>query len=195
MKWVGPLLWGALILIPAPALGAQSAELAVVVLEGGGALNSIDARRAREPVVRVERGGSPVAGAVVHFILPARGPGGSFANGEMSYTATTGEDGIVKARGLRPNRTAGAFEIRVTASHGGETASAIVRQINVASAEDRGGRSRKYLWLGVIGGAALGGALAAVLGGSEAPASPRPGIVPAGGTTVSPGTPNLGPPN
>lgn len=193
MNGVGPLAWSALIFTF--ALPAQTADLSVAILEGDGALNSVDARRAREPVVRVERGGRPVAGAVVHFILPAQGPGGSFANGEMSYTASAGEDGVAVARGLRPNRIAGPFEIRVTASEGGETATAVVRQTNVASAEERGARSRKYLWLGVIGGAAAGGILAAMLGGgSEAPVS-RPGALPGGGTTVAPGPPSVGPPN
>lgn len=170
---------------------AQTPAIRLAVLEGHGALNSVEARRAKEPVVRVEdREGRPVAGAVVHFILPVQGPGGVFADGEMSLTATTGADGVVTARGLRPNRSAGPFEIRVTASAKGETATAAIRQINVASAETGRSSSRKYLWLALIGGAAVGGVVAATRGGGaaqSAAASP-------GGTTVSPGVPTFGPP-
>src|SRR3954470_17254611 len=98
---------------------ASAAEpIKVVVMEGDGAINNIRLQRAKEPVVRVEtEGGSPVSGAVVHFAMPARGPGAVFGDGGLTLTVTTEADGRAMGRGLRPNKTAGQFEIRVTASY------------------------------------------------------------------------------
>ena len=186
----GRQFWCALLAMFAGNCLAASPGIRLVVVEGQGALNNVEARRAKDPVVRVEDAeGRPVAGAVVNFILPAHGPGGVFAGGEMSLTATAGDDGMVTARGLRPNRTPGAFEIRVTASAGGETVTAAVRQVNVTSAESGGPPSRRYLWLAVIGGAALGGVVAATRGGSPGQTAAAPP-----GTTVTPGIPSFGPP-
>jgi hypothetical protein len=174
---------------------ARASGIVVEVVEGEGALNSIAARRAREPVVRVQdREGRPVPGAVVNFILPAQGPGGAFAGGELSFTAVAGEDGKVAGRGLRPNRTAGPFQIRVTASAAGETAVASINQTNVAPPAGAAGNSRRYMWLALIGGAAVGGTVAATRGGGSAPAPGSPGGGVPGGTTVAPGSPTFGPP-
>jgi hypothetical protein len=178
----------------ASACFAQTRGLVVVIVEGEGALNNIAARRAKEPVVRAENAdGRPAAGAVVNFILPAKGPGGSFPGGEMSYTAVAGEDGVVVGRGLRPNRVEGPFQIRVTASADGRTAVASINQANVAPAEAEAGNSKKFLWLAVIGGAALG-AVAATRGGGSGPPATGPGAGLPGGTTVAPGVPTFGPP-
>ncbi|HWQ56098.1 MAG TPA: hypothetical protein VN442_20600 [Bryobacteraceae bacterium] len=196
MRGVGPEFRKALVLtLAALCCSAQTRGLRLVVVEGEGALNSVDARRAKEPVVRVEDAEErPIAGAVVNFILPAQGPGAEFPGGEMSFTGVAGEDGTVVGRGLRPNRIAGPFQIRVTASARGETATAIIRQTNVASAEEARSSSRKYVWLAVIGGAAVAGVLAATLGGSSTPASTIPSGGAGGGTIVVPGPPSFAPP-
>ncbi len=186
----------ALLLTLAGGCCAQTGVLRIVVEEGEGALNSIEARRAKEPVVRIENDDKqPVRGAVVNFILPAQGAGGTFG-GEMSYTATTGADGRVVGRGLRPNKVPGAFEIRVTASARGESASAIIHQTNVAPTATGGSAGKKIALLAIIGGAAVGGILAATLGGSSGstPAATPGGTPSGGGTTVIPGPPVFGPP-
>src|SRR5215212_4481241 len=114
------------------AVSVQGAEsLRVVILEGDGAINNIRLQRAKEPVIRVETTtGAPVAGAAVTFLAPAQGPGAVFINNTPSTTVTTDSDGRAIGRGLRPNKTAGQFEIRVNASHEGSTATARIVQTN-----------------------------------------------------------------
>ena len=167
-------------------------RLQIVVAEGDGAINDIRSRRAKEPVVVVQdEAGRPVSGAVVHFILPGTGAGGVFG-GESSLTVTTDARGRAVGRGLRPNRVAGPFQIRVTASNRGQVASAVVRQTNVEPAAGAGKASKKIVILALIGGAIAGGALAASRGGNAAPAA-IPAAAPPG-TIVTPGTPVAGPP-
>ena len=178
-------------------VSSRAEGLKLVVVEGEGSLNNIRTRRAKEPVVRVEDAtGEPVRGAAVNFILPAHGASGSFG-GELSLTVTTGPDGLAAGRGLKPNRVAGPFEIRVSGSLRGETAGAAIHQVNVEPAT-AGGNGKKIALVALIGGAAIGGVLAATLGGkSTAAASAAPGIAAApapGGTTIVPGTPGFGPP-
>src|SRR3979490_2644668 len=100
LRWILPglMVWRAL----------AAGSLQVVVIEGEGAINDIDIRRAREPMIRVETAsGSPVSGATVHFVVPTQGPGGTFADGSSTLTTMTGQDGRAVAWGLRPNKTAG----------------------------------------------------------------------------------------
>ena len=169
-------------------LGAQDSPLHVIVLEGEGAINNIRSPRAKEPVIRVEdinnRG---VAGAVVTFLLPAAGAGGVFGDGGSSLTLTTDDRGEAMARGLRANRSAGIFQIRVSASRGGRTATASITQTNV----DPGSHSssRMIAILAIVGGAAAGGAAMAFRGGKAKPAPTGPS-----GTIVVPGTPSVGGP-
>jgi hypothetical protein len=174
-------------------------EIRVVVLEGDGALNNIKLERAKEPVVRVETTtGRPVEGAAVHFTAPSSGPGARFGSG-ASATAMSDARGIAIGRGLRPNRTAGQFEIRVTASWAGETATARLTQTNVEPIELDQKGSRKFALLAILGGAAAGGAiLAALAGGGGGTVATRPpaGAPPASapGLTITPGTPVFGAP-
>jgi hypothetical protein len=175
---------------------AHAEGLRVVVVEGESALNSIEARRAKEPVVRVEdEEGRPVTGAAVTFILPMQGAGGYFDGREASLTVTTGAGGIAVGRGLKPNNAAGPFIIRATASSGGRTATVEIHQTNVAPPTARGNAKRITL-LAIIGGAAVGGVLAATRGGGgTAPAgSAAVSGSASGGTTVQSGTPVFGPP-
>jgi hypothetical protein len=181
--------------ISAPALPAQgepAGNLRIVVLEGDGAINNVRVRPPREPRVRVEdRNGEPLSRVPVTFVAPAIGAGGFFADEATSVTVITGEDGEAAAAGFRPNSVVGQFEIRVSASHGGETARAAIPQTNAAPAQEA--RSRKFIILGIVVGAVAGGTIAATsLGGgggqasSARPASPSLGI--------SPGSPTFGPP-
>ena len=187
---------GMFLTFAAVVYAARGESLKLVVVEGEGALNSIEARRAKEPVVRVEdEEGRPVAGAAVSFILPVQGAGGYFDGREASLTVTTGAGGIAVARGLKPNNLAGPFTIRATASSGGRTATATIHQTNVAPLVTRG-NGKKIALLAILGGAAVGGVVAATrgAGGSSPGGNAAVSGSAAGGTTVQSGTPVFGPP-
>jgi hypothetical protein len=167
-------------------------QLAVAVLEGDGAINSIRHRRAREPLVRVtDDGGEPVRGAAVTFVLPAYGPSGSFEESGLSVTLQTDERGLARGRGLKPNQIAGRFQIRVTASLRGVVGSAIVTQTNVEPTASSG-NSRKIALISVIAAGVAGGVLGITrLGRTEPAAVTTP---PPSGGSIAAGTPSFGPP-
>jgi hypothetical protein len=96
---------------------------------------------------------------------------------------------------LHPNQTAGQFQIRVTASFQGATASVVITEINAAPAATSGGGSKKFLIIALIGGAAAGG-LAAAMGHGKSGSSSTVGTVNAPPPTVLvPGTPSIQPPH
>ena len=171
--------------------------LNLVVVEGEGAINNIRQRTAREPIVQVEdENHRPVAGAIVTFTLPGRGPSGAFANGSQTLTVTTDQQGQAIARGLRPNNVQGKMEIRVTANHRGQTTSTTINQTNAvvgaAAGAAAGGVSGKLIAiLAVVGAAAAGGAIYATQrGGGNTPTAPPVATA----TTVSAGAGQVGPP-
>jgi hypothetical protein len=184
------------IALAAPAVSAPlqqpASKIQVTVVEGEGAINNVRLRRAKEPVVRVEGNGRPVSGAAVVFQLPAQGAGGVFPDGRTSLTVLTDDNGQAIARGLRPTKTSGQFEIRVTASYHGQTASATISQTNAGTA---GGTSGKTIGiLAGVGAAALGVALAAKGGGGGSRSGPSPPPAGPGATVITPGSPSMGPP-
>jgi len=169
----------------------QIQALNITIVEGEGAVNNIRQRIAREPMVQVtDENRKPVAGAVVVFLLPNQGAGGTFANGARSLTTLTDSNGNAVARGLQANRLSGQYQVNVTASHQGKTVSTSINMSNVAAAAAATGMSLKLLLiLGVAGGAAAGIAVAATGGnGNGTTTPPRPS------TTVTPGTPTVGAP-
>jgi hypothetical protein len=172
--------------------GSQS-KLRVVIVEGNGAVNDIGAGTVVEPVVRIEDGnGQPLAGAMVVFTLPETGAGGVFADGSKSLIVHTDLKGLAAARGLRPNKTEGPFEIRADASFQGLTASASISQTNVVPIVVPAAKppSKKGLLFAIIGGvAAAAGVLAASAGGGGGGGTPPPPP-----TTISSGSPTVGPP-
>jgi hypothetical protein len=106
----------------------------------------------------------------------------------------TDEKGQAVGRGLRPNQTAGRLQIRVTASFHGQTAGAMISQINAEPAgATSGGSGKKFLILALIGGAAAGGIAAAMGGRSSGSQSPVTNSPP--GTILAPGTPVIQPPH
>lgn len=199
MRWLSVGLVCLLVLYgtapPATAQTEQAPKLKIVILEGEGAINNIRQRTAREPIVQVQdENNRPVAGAVVLFTLPERGASGVFANGATSVTVTTDAQGHAAALGLRPNSVSGQLQIRVSASYQGQTASATISQTNaLGAAAAAGGVSGKLIAILVIaGGAGAAGAIAATRGGGKSggtvtPPAPSP-------TTITAGTPTLGPP-
>jgi hypothetical protein len=181
-------------MIPLPARAQDPAQaqakLNIVIVEGEGAINNVKDRVSREPIVQVEdENHKPVAGAAVIFSLPNNGPSGVFANGSRTLTLTSDAQGRASALGIRRNNVSGQMVIRVTASFGGATASAVITQNNVAATTSVGlGTTGKILLiLGLAGGAAAG-AVYATRGGS----SNTPAAVPS--ITISAGTPTVGAP-
>jgi hypothetical protein len=179
----------------AASADAQGPPIKIVTQEGQGAINNIQQHRAKEPVIQVtDENGAPIQQASVTFQLPERGPGGAFADGNKMLTVQTDEKGLAVGRGLQPNQTAGEFQIRVTASFQGATASALISEINAEPAAKSGGSSKKFLIIALIGGAAAGG-LAAALGGKSS-SSPTVGNINTPPPTIlAPGTPTIQPPH
>ncbi len=176
---------------PLRAQEAAPSKLNIVIVEGEGAINNIRQRTAREPIIQVEdENHRPVAGAVVVFLLPDRGPGATFPDGSRNLTVTTDSQGRAAARGLRPNNASGQYQIRVTASFQGQTATTMITQTNMAIAAGAaaGGISAKLIAiLAVVGGAAVAGGVVAATRGNGDSAAPAPVV-------VTPGTPSVGGP-
>jgi hypothetical protein len=169
---------------------AGNESIRISVMEGEGAINNVRLQRAKVPVIRVEtETGAPVSGAFVHFLAPTEGPGGVFLDGSSTSTVMTDTEGRASARGFRPNKTVGQFQIRVTVSYSGKTANARIIQTNAESAAARQISSKKIALLAIVGVAVAGGAamVARGGGGSKTPAA-------APGTVIAAGNPAFGPP-
>ncbi len=168
--------------------------LNILVVEGEGAINNIRQRTARETIVQVEdENHKPVAGAVVTFTLPSQGAGGAFANGAQSLTVMTNAEGRAVAMGLRVNKIAGNWSIRVNASFGERSGAISISQTNVAAAAGAAGAaagaviSTKLIIIVAVvaAAAAAGGAIAATRGGSSSNnSSSAPTTITLGGSTV-----------
>jgi hypothetical protein len=171
---------------------AQQPELRIVIVEGDGTINNIKQRVNVEPVIEVrDPDNKLVEGAAVVFFLPAQGPGGTFSNGTRTLTTSTDRMGRAAARGIRPNNQTGRFDIRVTASYQGATASAAITQTNISGATPGGGGmgvgTKAWIILAICGGVVAGAVLAATHKGSSG-SSGTPPIV------ITPGTPTVGAP-
>ena len=171
-------------------LAAAEPRLQIVVVEGQNAINNSKTHTGREPVIEVrDDKDAPVPGAVVTFQSPGSGPSAVFGNGETTLLTQSDEAGRAIARGLKPNSATGAFQIRVTVSANGETASAAIDQTNAVPSEAKS--NKKILLIVLLGGAAAGGAAFAAMGGK--------GSTPASTTTSSgsivAGSPSFGPPH
>jgi hypothetical protein len=175
-----------------PAAAQNPGSLQIVIVEGEGAINNVKQRVNREPIVQVEdENHKPIAGAAVIFFLPNNGPGGTFANGSMTFTTTTNNQGQAVARGIRFNNQPGSMQIRVSASFAGQTASAIITQTNVlgvaASGASVGGMSlgAKLLIIGaVVGGGIAAGVVVANHGGNSGSTTPATISITPGSVTV-----------
>ena len=189
-RWAaGATQWLAVLLCAVLARSATTVPR-IVVIEGDGAINNIRLHHAKEPVVRVvDQDGHPIPNVAVTFLLPGKGAGGTFADGQSSLTVMTDENGRAVGHGLRPNGNAGQFEIRVTTSFEGQAATANIMQTNAEPAQG-GGSSKTILIVALIGGAAAAGAAVALRGKSSSASTPptNPGAV------ISPGNPSFGPP-
>jgi hypothetical protein len=196
-------------LLPAWAQTPESDNLRIILLEGEGSINNIQAKNSRDLAVRLEDAqNGPIAGATITFSLPSRGASGTFPNGNTVVTVTTDAQGRAGVHGLKPNQVAGKVEIRVNASYQGKTAAATITQFNmlvpgqsdqakVTSSGRRGSNKTLVLILAIAGAAAAGGAVAAMhKGGSSSPGSPASGGTTPGipTITITPGAGTVGPP-
>lgn len=138
------------------ALAQQApAGLAIQVLQGTGAVNFVNQKPARVPVVKVaDSSGHALAGATVRFQAPDSGPSATF-KGARVYAAVTGRDGTAKAEGFTPNGEAGPFTMDVVAEYDGQTAQQQVPQNNVAASAK--GHHRGLVLKIAIGCAAVAG--------------------------------------
>jgi hypothetical protein len=181
-------------LIVMQATAQPQSTIAIRVLQGDNAINSIRLRRGHDPVVQVlDPSGEPLANATVSFLLPASGASATFGDSGLSLTVQTDNRGMAVGRGLIPNRIEGQFRIRATASWRGESANATLSQTNAEATAT----SSKGKWIAIaaaIGGAAVGGLVLATRGGSsDTPGGATGGAGSSTGTIV-PGSPSFGPP-
>jgi len=166
--------------------------LEIRVSEGDGLSYPIGSRATRGiTILIVDDAGKPVEGATVGFQLPEMGPGGTFANGSRNETITTRADGRASVWGMKWNRQAGAFEVRVTATKGEARAGTVVSQhLTEAAAPDAaigGGFNRKWLWIGLAAaGAGAGIAVAARGGGSSSSGCSSTVVLPQNPCTSNP---------
>jgi hypothetical protein len=93
-----------------------------------------------------DRDNRPIPGATIIFALPHSGASGTFANGSQLFTTVTDQAGRASTF-VKPNGVQGAFNVNVTASANGQTATASIAQTNAAIG-------------GAVGGG-IGGAIAA----------------------------------
>jgi hypothetical protein len=193
------LLVGSVLPFQAMFAQAPTHTLNLVIVEGDGAINNIRQRTAREPIVQVEdENHKPIAGAAVLFLLPDRGAGGTFSDGSHSLSVTTNAQGRATARGIHLNNTQGQFQVAVTASYQGLTATATITQTIAvgAAAGGAGGAagaaiSTKVIVIIVVAAAAVAGGAAYAAthsGGGAATAANT-------ATTITPGTGTVGPPS
>jgi hypothetical protein len=171
-------------------------SISIQVIAGQGAINNISRGTAFAPVVEVEdQSGKPVPDANVTFNLPSMGASATFPDGGKTLAVRTDATGRATARGLRPNNVVGQFEIRVSASKTGRTASTVITQTNAAPASTQRGNGKKWaIVLGIAGGAAVGAVAAMSGGSSNTPAGPGGPAADTPAGSVTPGTPGFGPP-
>ena len=177
----------------------SAGPIRIVIVEGDGAINNVRQRVARETIVQVnDENNRPVAGALVVFALPNSGAGGAFPNGSRVANLITNQAGRAVAPRFTPNNVVGDFQINVSASYQGQTATTAISQTNTAAAAGSaassagaatsgGGGGISATVIGVIVAAAGAVATAAVIatrGKSQPQSKPTITIGAAGGPSV-----------
>lgn len=169
---------------------AMPAQINIVIVSGDGAQNDVQQRAGTEPVVRIEdERHNPIPNAIVAFTLPTEGATGEFGNHSRTLAVTTDSQGQAVAKGLRTNQVPGKVPIHINASYRGLTASASMTQYTVAregvKSGHKGGKIVAILL--ILGGAAAGGAYAALRNRTSAPSASTP-VPTAIGITAGTGT-------
>ena len=128
-------------------LPISAQKLGIRLVEGHGAINVIDDTTDRHFAVQVEeKYGVPGKEIPVTFTAPETGASGTFKADTRSITVKTDHNGYAVARGFRPNKVAGQYQIAVTAAApGGELHSAIA-QTNALATEESSRLAPKKLF-------------------------------------------------
>lgn len=173
---------------PAPAAEkpAPGGGLEIVVIEGEGGKNNVRARTAVAPVVEIRDGGKPVAGVEVVFSLPPVGPSGTFGGWLKNQTLRTDEQGRAGVSGYVPNTEVGRFNIKVMATSGAKTGSAVIAQSNVENGSAGEKKSNWWKWALAVGGAgAIAGIAVAASGDDSSETAKVPITISSGPVTVA----------
>ncbi|MFN7921490.1 MAG: hypothetical protein U0Q16_15415 [Bryobacteraceae bacterium] len=176
---------------PQKLVDTPKGTLKINVLEGEGGKNTIATRTAVAPVVEVkDASDKPVAGAEVVFQLPMAGPGGSFNGWLKTQTVRSDDQGKATVAGYAPNTEAGRFNIKVTATMGSQTGTAVIGQSNVegAATASKMPNTAWKKWVALaVGAGAIGGIAAAVHGNktSTPAAAAVPVSISAGSVSVA----------
>ena len=183
--------WLFLLIVWSPVWAADDAALLQIhVLEGDGAVYGLGSRATKGVTVQVtDETGKPVDGATVSFRLPDDGPGGNFSNNSKTEIATTQADGRAGVWGMQWNKTAGAFEVHITAAKGqaraGTVCALYLREGQTPEAGSGHG-SHRWLWVALAAAGAAGGAGIAARGSSGGGGSTAAAV-----NTVRIGTPTI----
>jgi hypothetical protein len=145
--------------------------LQIRIGEGDGEAYGLGSRATRGITVTIaDAAGHPVSGVTVTFVLPESGPGGTFSDGLKTEIVTTHDDGRASVWGMKWNRQAGSFDVRITATKGQARAGTVCSQRLTESAAPTsaktGASGHKWLWITLVAGAAGAGAAVAARGQS-----------------------------
>ena len=181
---------------PADAAGMLQ-RLKIYVLQGQNALNEIGHGPAAPTVVEVrDDNDRPLEGASVIFRLPPTGPGGTFADGKLTVSGRTNQQGQVAMTGFVPNNQAGSYSVKVTASLRDMLGNGSIEQRNVTNLAAAVKERKRSFWSRwkwpIIAGVAAGvgvGIWAGTRGDSSTTAAAPPVI------TIKPGPVVIGGPN
>jgi len=181
-----PIIRGLTILVSTIVLGSLGAEgqdgLRLRRIEGSGI------------GVKVEtESGLPATGAAVTFQLPSQGPTGLFASGMRTEIVTADQEGRAWVRGIQWSGGPGQATVKISASFIGRHGSLdsnvdVPARSPVPASAARASFNKKWLWIGLAAGGALGALALGAHGGSSA-ATPA-----ASAYTLPPTTPTLGAP-
>lgn len=181
--------------VTGPVQSLQPAgDLKILVVQGEGAQNNVRSKSAAPLVVEVrDAGDKPVERAEVVFQLPAYGPSGVFNGWMRNQLARTNAEGRAESNGYAPNDEQGRFNIKVTATSGTKTSSAVIAQSNISgegTPQIKKDRSKMWKIIAVVGAAALVGGIIAANSGDDSSSSSAASVP----ITISPGTVTVGGP-
>ena len=185
---------------------AQGQALKVVIVQGQGVINNVGNGSLQTLEVQIrDENDKPVSGANVTFLLPERGPGGTFLGTYNKLNLATNDEGNAIANSFQPNLVQGRFQIHVIAAQGDRTGSGDISQTNVVQSKDltptgtaSGGIITRFKSIKlsrrtkIIAGVAVGAivALAVTTGGGGSSTS----VTSSTATSILPGTVAVGAP-
>jgi hypothetical protein len=128
-------------------LPSSAQKLNIRLVEGQGAINVIDDKTDRHfAILLEERYGVPRKEIPVTFTAPSTGASGSFKGDSRSITVKTDKRGYAVARGFRPNKVAGKYNIAVTAAVPGSGAlHSTIAQTNALPTEEEEEKENRLL--------------------------------------------------